>query len=213
MPHSEPPPPARVPHPGIVARHWPGGQTAARARRCLARALAVPGGVARLSLGPAAQRPRVQVRQGDADVPVLVVGDAIEWTAVLGIPLAAPGDAHVTVLPTAAGRAGTQVHYTVAPSGMREQQLTVSPRTVDLSPQDQARYERERDHQARIMATWSEPGRRRAVPAHAPAHTGRRSSSLACGGCSTGRPAIRTAAWTLPPHRHAHRGAAAGHRD
>ncbi len=54
------------------------------------RALAVPGGVARLSLGPAAQRPRVQVRQGDADVPVLVVGDAIEWTAVLGIPLAAP---------------------------------------------------------------------------------------------------------------------------
>ena len=59
----------------------------------------VPGGVARLSLGPAPQRPRVQVRQGDADVPVLVVGDAIEWTAVLGIPLAAAvGSAHATLL-------------------------------------------------------------------------------------------------------------------
>ena len=110
------------------------------------RALAVPGGVARLSLGPAAQRPRVQVRQGDADVPVLVVGDAIEWTAVLGIPLAAPtGDAHVTVLPATAEGQARQVHYTVAPKRYAEQQLTVSPRTEDLSPQDQARYERERD--------------------------------------------------------------------
>ena len=37
------------------------------------RALAVPGGVARLSLGPAAQRPRVQVRQGDADVALALL--------------------------------------------------------------------------------------------------------------------------------------------
>ena len=42
------------------------------------QALAVPGGVARLSLGPAATRPVAQARQGHADVPVLVVGDAIE---------------------------------------------------------------------------------------------------------------------------------------
>jgi len=144
------------------------------------RALAVPGGVARLSLGPAAQRPRVQVRQGDADVPVLVVGDAIEWTAVLGIPLAAPtGDAHVTVLPAAAEGQARQVHYTVAPKRYAEQQLTVSPRTVDLSPQDQARYERERDHQARIMATWSEPAGGALPSLHMRQPTpGRRSSSF-----------------------------------
>ena len=145
------------------------------------RALAVPGGVARLSLGPAAQRPRVQVRQGDADVPVLVVGDAIEWTAVLGIPLAAAtGDAHVTVLPpTGAEDKARQIHFTVAPKRYAEQQLTVSPRTVDLSAQDQARYERERDHQARIMATWSEPAGGAVPSLHMRQPTpGRRSSSF-----------------------------------
>ena len=124
-------------------------------------ALQVPGGVARLSLGPAAQRPRVQVRQGDADVPVLVVGDAIEWTAVLGIPLAAAvGSAHATLLASGADTRlaqARQLPYTVAPKRYAEQQLKVSPRTVDLAPEDQARYERERDHQARVMATWSEP--------------------------------------------------------
>ncbi len=104
------------------------------------QALAVPGGVVRLSLGPAATRPVAQARQGHADVPVLVLGDAIEWTAVVGIPLAAmPGDAHITVA-TADG--GTrQVAYTVAPKQYKEQHLKVSPRTVDLSPQDQARFE------------------------------------------------------------------------
>ena len=104
------------------------GEAAARALGVRPRALAVPG-VARLSLGPTAQRPRVQVRQGDGRIlPVLVVGDAIEWTAVLGIPLAAAtGDAHVTVLPTAAEGQARQVHFTVAPKRYAEQQLTVSP--------------------------------------------------------------------------------------
>ena len=119
------------------------------------QALQVPGGVARLSLGPAATRPVVRVRQGDIDVPVLVVGDAIEWTAVLGIALAAPpGDAFVTV--HAADGSTRAVHYTVAPKRYKEQHLKVSPRTVDLSPEDQARYERERDHQAQVMATFTE---------------------------------------------------------
>ena len=68
------------------------------------QALQVPGGVARLSLGPAATRPVAQVRQGDADVPLRVVGDAIEWTAIVGIPLAAtPGDAFITVLAESGG--------------------------------------------------------------------------------------------------------------
>jgi len=116
------------------------------------RALPVPGGVARLSLGPAAARPVAQA----GDVPVLVVGDAIEWTALVGIPLAAgPGEAAITVQTEGGGR--RQVSYTVAPKAYREQQLKVAPRTVDLSPEDQARYERERAHQAVVMATFSEP--------------------------------------------------------
>lgn len=144
--------------------------------------LAVPGGVARLSLGPAATRPTVHVRQGDVDVPVLVLGYAIEWTAVLGIPLAASvGDAFVTVKAAAAGaEPARQVHYTVAPKQYKEQRLNVAPRTVDLSPEDQARYERERDHQAGVMATFTEqpagvalPSLRMQVPV-----PGRRSSSF-----------------------------------
>ncbi|MBY0410288.1 MAG: M23 family peptidase, partial [Burkholderiaceae bacterium] len=54
------------------------------------QALAVPGGVVRLSLGTAAKRPVAHLRTGDVDVPVLVLGDPIEWTAVVGIALAAP---------------------------------------------------------------------------------------------------------------------------
>ena len=140
------------------------------------QALQVPGGVARLSLGPAAARPVAQLRQGDADVPVLVVGDAIEWTAVVGIALAAvPGDAHISV--AQAGGGTRQVHYTVAPKQYQEQRLKVSPRTVDLSPADQARYERERSHQALVMATFSEPPASSSLRMQVPV-PGRRSSSF-----------------------------------
>ena len=44
----------------------------------------VPGGVARVALGPAPTRPLA--RTGDGAVPVLVLGDAIAWTALVGIP-------------------------------------------------------------------------------------------------------------------------------
>ncbi|WP_119967158.1 M23 family metallopeptidase [Simplicispira lacusdiani] len=116
------------------------------------RALAVPGGVARLALGPAAARPQAFA----GDLPLLVVGDALEWTAVVGIALAAaPGPAHITVRgPDGATR---QVAYRIDPKRYREQQLKVSPRTVDLSPEDQARYERERAHQQEVIATFSTP--------------------------------------------------------
>ncbi|BEU96200.1 peptidoglycan DD-metalloendopeptidase family protein [Acidovorax sp. DW039] len=119
------------------------------------RASLVPGGVARLPLGPAAQRPVAHVRQGDADVPVMVVGSAAGWTAVVGIPLAAQvGAAFITVTGQGEPR---QVAYSVGDKRYAQQELKVAPRTVDLSPEDQARYARERDHQAGVMASWSEP--------------------------------------------------------
>ena len=136
------------------------------------RALPVPGGVARLSLGPAAERPLAFA----GSVPLLVLGDSIEWTAVLGIALAAPeGPAHITVQ-APDGSAVRQVPYRVAGKRYSEQRLTVAPRTVDLSPENQARYERERDHQAVVMATFSTP-----LPAHLAMRAptpGRRSSSF-----------------------------------
>ena len=137
------------------------------------RASQVPGGVAWLSLGPAAQRPQV-LADG---VPVLVLGDAIEWTAVVGIPLAAAsGERRIEV--RGAGGATRQLTYNVSPKKYSEQRLNVAPRTVDLSAADQARYERERTHLAGVMATFSEPT---ALPASLQMQVpvpGRRSSSF-----------------------------------
>src|SRR5690606_38097903 len=81
-----------------------------------------------------------------------------EWTAVVGIPLAAaPGDEYFITVQTPGGAgAARQLRYAVAPKRYQEQHLKVSPRTVDLSQQDQARYERERAHQAAVMATFTE---------------------------------------------------------
>ena len=146
------------------------------------RARAVPGGVARLALGPARDRPQVFTRAG---VPVLVVGDAIAWTAVLGIALVeAPGRSQVTV--QVPGGPERQLAFDIAPQRYAEQRLNVAPRTVDLSPENQARYERERDHQAVVMATFSTP-----LPAQLAMQVpvpGRRSSSFGLRRVFNGQP-------------------------
>ncbi len=122
----------------------------------LPRSLAVPGGVARLPLGPGAARPVAHLQQGGVDVPLLVLGDAQEWTALVGIALAAAtGPAQITV--QAADGSQRTVAFRIAPKRYSEQRLKVAPGTVDLSPEDQARFERERAHQAQVMATFSTP--------------------------------------------------------
>ncbi len=111
----------------------------------------MPGGIARIALGPAATRPLAHA----GDVPVLVLGTPGGWTAVVGIALSAqPGEAHIAVTP----EAGTvhNIGYTIAPKQYVEQHLKVSPRTVDLSPADLARFERERDHQSHVTTTFTE---------------------------------------------------------
>ncbi len=114
----------------------------------------VPGGVARLSLGPAARRPVASAAHADGPVPLLVIGDVIEWTAIVGIALAAtPGEAAITVA-AQDGEASRRLPYRIADKKYQEQRLTVAPRTVDLSPEDQARYERERAHLQTVMATF-----------------------------------------------------------
>jgi len=136
------------------------------------RASQVPGGVARLSLGPSARRPQAFA----GDIPLLVVGDAIEWTALVGIPLATePGEASITV--RAEGKPERQIAYTVAPKQYREQRLTVAPRTVDLSPEDEARYVKERDHLTGVMATLTDMRPDTVLQMRVPV-PGRRSSSF-----------------------------------
>lgn len=132
----------------------------------------VPGGVARLSLGPAARRPQVLA----GDVPVLVTGDMIEWTAVVGIPLSATPGAH-SVSVTGEGPARA-LPYQVRDKKYTEQRLKVSPKTVDLSPEDQARYERERAHQQTVMALFSELSARSGDLRMRQPVPGRRSSSF-----------------------------------
>ncbi|MDO8449498.1 MAG: peptidoglycan DD-metalloendopeptidase family protein [Rhodoferax sp.] len=134
----------------------------------------VPGGIARLSLGPAATRP---VAYAD-DVPLLVLGDVVEWTALVGIALTAtPGEASITVQ-ASQGVDQRQISYTVAPKRYSEQRLKVAPGTVDLSPEDAARYERERVHLATVMATFSEPVPQAAALRMQVPTPGRRSSSF-----------------------------------
>ncbi len=118
----------------------------------LPRALSVPGGVARIALGPAADRPVARA----ADIPLLVVGSPSAWTALVGIPLAAtPGPASIIV--ESAGGTAREIAYTLQAKQYREQRLNVDGKHVDLSPEDEARFERERAHQAIVRATFSRP--------------------------------------------------------
>jgi hypothetical protein len=157
------------------------------------RASQVPGGVALLPLGPAVQRPLAYA----GEVPLLVLGDASGWTALVGIALsAAPGEASITV--QAADGSRRELAYTIAPKRYSEQHLKVEPRTVDLSPEDLARYERERAHQDVVMATFSEPPAP-GLAAHAAAHPGTAIKFL--------RPAPRLQRPApQPAQRHGHRG-------
>ena len=130
-----------------------------------------PGGVAELPLGPSATAPKVTFNGS----PVMVVPAAKGWTAVVGIPLSAkPGTAGVKVQQGDAP--ANTLPIKVLPYHYAEQRLTVAPGQVDLSKEDLARYERERDHLAAVIATFSDP-----VPAslllRAPV-PGPRSSSL-----------------------------------
>ena len=142
---------------GAAPRGWP-------------RDSAVPGGVARIDLGPAAARP-----QAWADgVPLLVLGSPSGWTALVGIALSAePGTARIRVQGESGER---ELAYTIAPKRYTEQHLKVSPRTVDLSPEDLARHERERAHQQGVIATFSAPPA--GEPHMRPPTPGRRSSSF-----------------------------------
>lgn len=161
------------------------GAAAAGARAAapgpLPRDARVPGGVARVALGSAAERP--VAHQGE--LPLLVVGSPAAWTAVIGIPLAAaPGAMHLRVR---AGQEERSVDYVVRAKVYPQQRLRVPPAQVDLSPADQARHERERAHQQAVMETFS-PAMAEASLAMAAPVAGRRSSSFGLRRVFNGKP-------------------------
>ena len=117
----------------------------------LPRQRIVPGGVATVPLGAAPLAPKVRY----GGVPVLVTGDASRWVAVVGIALAAkPGRATLEV--ERPGRPVEKKTFVVEPVRYAEQRLAVAPGHVELSPEDLARYEREREHLVRVAATFTD---------------------------------------------------------
>ena len=111
----------------------------------------VPGGVAVLPLGPARARPEAFSAEG---IPLLVLGDSTGWSAVVGIPLSAKAGAGAITV-RQAGKGERRLVYHVRPKQYAEQHLKVAPGHVDLSPEDLARYERERARQAEVIASYS----------------------------------------------------------
>jgi murein DD-endopeptidase MepM/ murein hydrolase activator NlpD len=135
------------------------------------RASPVPGGIARVRLGDAANAPRVHV----GGARVLVVRDGSEWVALVGIALATkPG----STLRVDAERDGAVERHevTVASKAYPSQHLKVPPGKVELSPEDMARYEREREHLSGVLKTFTEEAP--STLAMAQPSPGRRSSSF-----------------------------------
>lgn len=115
-------------------------------------AAAVPGGVALVPVGPAAA-PEPLVHYGDDRVLVRVQGD--RRLAVVGIALATDPAQPQTLRLTEADGREHPVSFTLRPKRYAEQRLKVAPRHVDLSPADQARTQRERQHLGAVLSRFS----------------------------------------------------------
>jgi murein DD-endopeptidase MepM/ murein hydrolase activator NlpD len=133
--------------PALAASAWLPCARAASAPR----ASPVPGGVARIALGALDASPRARVGTDR----VLVAREGGEWVALVGIPLAAKAGSKMRV---EVERAGTieRFEIVVAPKQYAAQHLKVPPGQVDLSPEDLARYERERVHLAAVLRTFTD---------------------------------------------------------
>jgi len=138
----------------------------------LPRTAPVPGGVAALRLGPAAAPPLARFN-GER---VLVLGDATEWLAVVGIPLDEKPGSTLPLIVERDGQEPETLEIAVGSKRYATQRLKVKPGQVDLSPEDLARYEQESAHLDAVLSTFSEsaPLSLQLVPPC----SGRRSSSF-----------------------------------
>jgi hypothetical protein len=138
----------------------------------LPRTAPVPGGVAALKLGPAAAPPLARFN-GER---VLVLGDATEWLAVVGIPLDEKPGSTLPLIVERDGQEPETLEIAVGSKRYATQRLKVKPGQVDLSPEDLARYEQESAHLDAVLSTFSEsaPLSLQLVPPC----SGRRSSSF-----------------------------------
>jgi murein DD-endopeptidase MepM/ murein hydrolase activator NlpD len=115
------------------------------------RHAAIPGGVARVALGTAAEAPRAAL--GDRRVLVVREGDA--WIALVGIALDTKPGERLWLAAERRGGASERLAIDVAPAKYAEQHLKVPQSKVDLSKEDLARHQRERAHLDRVLRTFS----------------------------------------------------------
>jgi hypothetical protein len=118
----------------------------------LPQAAPVPGGVAVLRLGAADTAPIARL----GSERVLVTRNESEWLAVVGIPLEADAGSTLNLTIERAGREPEILPVAVGMKRYATQRLKVKPGQVELSPEDLARYERERVHLAEVRRTFSE---------------------------------------------------------
>lgn len=120
----------------------------------LPHAAAVPGGVAIVELGAAALRP--SARFDGRRVMVLPKPERPGfWIAVVGIGLAADPQRRQTLSVLAGEGPVREIALALEPKRYAEQRLKVPRRHVELSPQDMARYERERVHLADVSSRFT----------------------------------------------------------
>ncbi len=132
---------------------WGAHAPAVRAA-ALPQALAVPGGVAIVELGEGAARPSATFD----GKPVMVLPQPQRegaWVAVVGVGLAADAKQMQTLAVRGADGRQHDVAFALQGKAYAEQRLTVAPKHVELSPKDQARYERERVHLAEVLRKFS----------------------------------------------------------
>jgi len=115
------------------------------------RAAAVPGGVVTLRIpGAPDARPTVTFN----DQPALVAREQDGWLAIVGISLdTEPGEHQVEV--TSPGGTAQPMKFTVAAKKYPVQELRVPPNQVNLSPQDEARVQRESEKQRAALDSFT----------------------------------------------------------
>jgi murein DD-endopeptidase MepM/ murein hydrolase activator NlpD len=112
---------------------------------------AFPGGIARVRLGAGGEAPRVRLA-GDR---VLVVREGEEWIAVVGIPLSAKPGSKLRLQAEHAGKP-RRFEIEITPKAYGTLHLKVPPGQVDLSAEDLARYNTEREHLQKVLRTFSD---------------------------------------------------------
>ncbi|MEO8166383.1 MAG: peptidoglycan DD-metalloendopeptidase family protein [Betaproteobacteria bacterium] len=117
----------------------------------LPKSAAVPGGVAVVKIGPAAQLPTAHFNGNR----ILVVGDSAEWRALVGIPLETRAGEKLALTVEYADSKPIRFAFPIRAKEYATQRLTVKPGHVELSTEDLARYERERAHLLQIRQTFS----------------------------------------------------------